>query len=664
MPVPELIQSALPVLFMVLAFFLPGFVTLLPLRPGWPAALALGPAVTLLMLTAAALLLGLLHIPWTLGAVAVVLLLPPVAVRLVARRFSFDVPLVPSPNPLRAAVLGAGLLVGGAVISRALVRGMGTLGTASHGWDPIFHVNVLTWIQESGRATPWDVNPIFGAGRGTYYPAGWHEVVSLYPGDVVEAANASSIVVGGLIWPLGLVFLAAVLLPRLPAAWATTPVLAASFVSFPASQLLRSGQWPNGLATALVPAALALLLLLVGKARTPGIQDRVLLLVLTLAVLAGCVAAHPSAAFGLGAAALPFLIARAVPALVTGFRRRRRATLVIAAAATALGAVAVVGLMTSRLLVGVMNYPRATRAVLPDALALALFDLPVFPALRPPTIDDVNLVGVLVIAGAVLTLIRREARPLAASWLIFVALYVLAAGPENPLRFLTGFWYKDTQRLAPFIAMTGTLLAAFALVTLVQGLVRVLAGLMGPRLRLTTRGIRAMTAGMVVLLLAASYAGSARFRLDERTSVAAHNYATSPAPGTGVLSQGEQDFIRRAGELLPQDAVVLGDPFNGETFFYTLAQRRVVYTQLGSPSPTAAHRLLRSDFNRLGADPAVCAALAEVGATHFYQDAPGLSHGSASLDSWPGFYGVDTARGLTPVLVDGSRALYEITGCP
>lgn len=664
MPFPDLLQSALPILFMMVAFFLPGFVTLLPLRPGWPAALALGPAVTLLVLTAASLLFDLLHIPWTLWAVAIVLLLPPVAVQLLPRRFTFDVPLVPAPGPLRAAALGAGLFMGGALISRALVEGMGTLGTASHGWDPIFHVNVLTWIQESGRATPWDVNPIFGTGRGTYYPAGWHEVVSLYPGGVVEAANASSIVIGGLIWPLGLVFLAAVLLPRLPAVWATTPVLAASFVSFPASQLLRSGQWPNGLATALVPAALALLLLLVGKARTPRLQDRVLLFVLALAVLAGCVAAHPSAAFGLGAAALPFLIARAAPALVAGFRRHRRATLVIAAAATTLAVVAVVGLMTSRLLVGVMNYPRATRAILPDALALALFDLPVFPALRPPTIDDVNLVGVLVIAGVILTLIRREARPLAASWLIFVALYVLAAGPENPLRFLTGFWYKDTQRLAPFIAMTGTILAAFALVTLVRGLVRVLADLIRPQLRLTNRGVRVTAAGTTVLLLAAAYAGSAGFRLAERTSVAAHNYVTSPTPGVGVLSQGEQDFIRRAGELIPQDAVVLGDPFNGETFFYTLTQHRVVYTQLGSPSPTAAHRLLRSDFNRLGTDPTVCAALTEVGATHFYQDAPGLSHGSAGLDSWPGFYGVDTARGLTPVLVDGSRALYKITGCP
>ncbi len=652
---------------MTAAFFLPGIVTLLPLRPGWPVAVALGPAVTLLMLTSGSLLLDAVDIPWSLGPVAVLLLVPPIVVQLLARRLSFRAPLVPAPEPLRAVGLAAGLLVGGTVISTALVRGMGSLRTASHGWDPIFHVNALTWIQESGRATPWSFNPIYGDGPGSYYPAGWHEVVSLYPGNLVAAANASSVVIGGIIWPVGLMFLARVVLPRLPAVWATVPVLAAAFVSFPASQLLRSGQWPNGLATALVPAALALVLLLVGcdGMRSSSLHDRILTLVLALAVLAGCVAAHPSAAFGLGAAALPFLLARAVPALVSGVRRRRRTTLLATGAITALGVAVVVGLMTSQLLVGVMNYPRATRAVLPDALALALFDLPRFPAVEPPTVGDFGLIiGILVLAGVVLTLVRRQARPLAASWLVFVVLYVLAAGPENPLRFLTGFWYKDTQRLAPFIAMTGSILAAFALVVTAKGIVRLFSGAMRAKLRITPRGRRAVTAAVLVLLLTAVYAGSAAFRADARVSVAAHNYVTSATPGTGVLSLGEQDFIRRAGQLIPQDAIVIGDPFNGETFFYALTGRHVVYTQLGAPAPTAAHQFLRSSFDLLTADPAVCEAIADVGATHFYHDAPGSSHGSSSVEAWPGFYGLDTGRGLTPVLIDGSRGLYEITGCP
>jgi hypothetical protein len=146
-----------------------------------------------------------------------------------------------------------GVAIGAAVTSLALLRGMGDPATASQGWDPIFHLNALRWIQESGKATPWSIAPIFGAGQPTYYPAGWHSAVALVPGSVSEAANLSSIVIGGLIWPIGLTFLASAVLPRHPAAWALTPLIAASFVSFPFSQLLRSGQWPNGLATALCP---------------------------------------------------------------------------------------------------------------------------------------------------------------------------------------------------------------------------------------------------------------------------------------------------------------------------------------------------------------------------------------------------------------------------
>lgn len=671
LPHPESLHGALPVLFLTAAFFLPGIVALLPLRVGWPAATALGPPVTVLMLTLGTFVLDVMDLPWTLATAAGFLLLPLVAAYLVSRRVTFQNPLVPPLRPFPAVSVAVGLTVGSLLICTALLRGMGGVGRASQGWDPIFHANALTWIQESGSATPWSLNPIYGEGAGRFYPAGWHSIVSLYPGDLVEAANASSIVIGGLIWPVGLVFLASVVLPRHPAVWAVTPVVAASFVSFPSSQLLRSGQWPNGLATALVPVALALIVLLIAQGTTKAgnrtLPDRFLLAALIVLVVGGSVAAHPSAAFALCAGALPFFLARALPAFVPLWRRRRRAAFLVAAVAAALGLTAATLLMTSRLLVGVMNYPRPPRAVLPDSLALALFDLPQFPSIVRPTVDSFNIVvGLLVIAGAIMTLLRREGRPLAASWLVFVILYVLAAGPENALRFLTGFWYKDTQRIAPFIALAGSLLAAFALVLIARGVAVLVVRAVRPRFPETGRSSPALTtitAIAAVLMLGATYSSSSDFRAAHRVSVAAHNYVTAPTPGAGVLSVGEQDFIRRAGHLVPRDAVVIGDPFNGETFFYTLAQRHVVYTQLGAPSATAAKALLRASFNRLREDETVCDAVREVGATHFYQDAPGGSHGSTSLDAWPGFYGVDTSEGFAPVLVEGSRGLFEITAC-
>ncbi len=668
----ELLPHALTVVLLVAAFFLPGLLVLLPLKPGLPAAIALGPAITLLIFLAGSIVADSLGVPWNAATAALTALPPVLAAWLAGRRLSFRTPLWPAGLglPVKMAV-GAGVAIGSIVTCLALLRGIGDPATASQGWDPVFHLNALTWIQESGSSTPWSVAPIFGAGRSTYYPTGWHSAVSLVPGSVTEAANLSSIVIGGMIWPVGLTFLASAVLPRHPAAWALTPLIAASFVSFPFSQLLRSGQWPNGLATALVPATVAVGVLILRhltsaeRVGTP-VRERVLLAAVLAAVLGGCVAAHPSAIFATAVAALPFAAAGLLPLLVRGARRRPW-TAVAAAGAVVAAAVAVSSaLASSRLLAGVMAYTRAVRAEVPDSLNLAFFDLPRFPALSPPAADDFNLaVGLLVIVGAATALFIREARPLAISWLAFVALYVLAAGPENALRWLTGFWYKDTQRIAPFIAMTGSLLAALAIAVLARAANRILSA----RLPSASTGgwwplPKILVALSVAVMAYGIYWGSGGYRSVERVAVAAQNYVVSDKPGTGVLSRGEQEFIERAGAMLPGDAVVIGDPFNGETYFYALTGRHVVYTQLGAPtSGSPAKELLRTGFNRLATDKSICEAVLKVGATYFYEDAPGSSHGSVSLKQWPGFYNVPTDRGFEKVASANGRTLYRITAC-
>lgn len=667
-----LLPHALTVVLLVAAFFLPGLLVLLPLKPGWPAATALSPAITLLIFLAGSFLADSVGVPWNAAAAAVMALPPILAVWLAGRRFSFSTPLSPAGLGLPAKIaVGAGVAIGSAVTCLALLRGIGDPATASQGWDPIFHLNVLRWIQESGSASPWGIAPIFGAGQPTYYPAGWHSAVALVPGSVTETANLSSIVIGGMIWPIGLTFLASVVLPRHPAAWALTPLIAASFVSFPFSQLLRSGQWPNGLATALVPATLAVTVVLLRRltsAERAGMQARehVLLAVILAALLGGCVAAHPSAVFATAVAVLPFVAAGLLPPLVRGARRSPWRAVAAAAAAVVAAVAAYSVLANSRLLAGVMAYRRAVRAEIPDSLRLAFFDLPRFPALSPPAPDDFNLaVGLLVVVGAAVAVFVRGARPLAISWLASVALYVLAAGPENGLRWLTGFWYKDTQRIAPFIAMTGSLLAALAIAVLARAAKRAVSTRL-PSARTGGRWpVPAILAALsVAVMIYGIYSGSGSYRSVERVAVAAQNYVVSDNPGTGVLSRGEQAFIERAGAMLPADAVVIGDPFNGETYFYTLTGRHVVYTQLGAPtSGSPAKELLRTGFNRLRTDKSICEALRKVGATHFYEDAPGAAHGSASLKRWPGFYHVPTDLGFEKIASADGRALYRITAC-
>ncbi len=470
----ELLPHAPTVVFLVAAFFLPGLLVLLPLRTGLPAAIALSPAVTLLIFLAGSIVADTAGVPWNPATAALAAVPPVLAAWLAGRRFSFRTPLWPGNLGLPAKLaVGAGVVFGSLVTCLALLRGIGDPATASQGWDPIFHLNVLTWIQESGSASPWGVASIFGASRSTYYPAGWHSAVSLVPGGVTEAANLSSIVIGGMIWPVGLMFLALCGPSAAPCgmgadAGVRSFVRQLSFLPAAPQRPMAQGSPPPwfGHARRRRPATAARNFHGAGRNAGPGTRPS-----------GGCSGrsprrlcrrapecgfchrrghpplrgSQPAAAHGAG---------RTPPPLACG--RRGRSWVAAAVAASSV-------LANSRLLTGVMAYTRAVRAQVPDSLNLAFFDLPRFPALSPPAPDDFNLaVGLLVIVGAAVAVFIREARPLAISWLAFAALYVLAAGPENALRWLTGFWYKDTQRIAPFIAMTGSLLAALAVAVLAK----------------------------------------------------------------------------------------------------------------------------------------------------------------------------------------------------
>jgi hypothetical protein len=650
----------------------PGLLILLALRTPVPTAVALSPAVGLVPLSVTSAALEAWQIPWSLPTALCGVVISFAVFWILSRRFSF--PRVEKAKLDRVYVVGLlGTLLGGSLLAViALHRGMGSIEVASQGWDPIFHMNAVQWIRESGNATPWSVSPIYGGSSANYYPVGWHLIASLIPGDVVAASNVLTLLIGGVLWPIGLTYLASAVFPGRPIIWLLTPLLAASYISFPYAQLMRSGQWPNGFGTALVPAALAILIMVLRmlftrrteRRHSSGLhfKERTPASVVGALALTGTAIAHPGALMALAVAALPFAVAYWLPWLLDVLRHRSRAGVISLLAAAGLLTITLTVLSRSSLLEGVMRYERAVRAELPDSIYLAIFDLATFPVLQAPDMDEFNTyVGLLAIAGALVGLFHKDRRALAVAWTSFVLLHLLAAGPENPARWLTGFWYKDTQRIAPMITMTGVLLAAWILDASARKLSSVIYRMIHrpPASREFYR-----TAAVVALtLVAVTYLASDNYRSAERIAVAAKNYRTDEA-GLGVLSAGEQEFISATADRLPEDAVVVGDPFNGETFFYTLAQRRVVYTQLGSAtSGQEAKEYLRTAFNQIHTDPAVCRALGQLGVTHFYQDRPGISHGSDALRVWPGFYGTNTEEGFEVLATDGTHSLYKITAC-
>src|SRR4051812_15041127 len=257
-------------------FYIPGFLALSGLRLKVFPALALAPAASAGIAGAASMVCLATGWRWS-PASAALLAAGVVGLCFLAGRFAYLLSLRraarrqapdPSPAPEDAGeaklpgylmvLLGAALAAAAGIIGTVMVRGMVSLDRVNQGWDATFHANAVRWIQDSGQSSPWSISPIYGGARPSFYPAGWHELVSLVPGDVVTAGNLSCLLIGAVVWPASLAYLAAALFPRFPVVRVLAPLFGAAVLAFPFVQLVRSGQWPNGFATAVIPAVLAL----------------------------------------------------------------------------------------------------------------------------------------------------------------------------------------------------------------------------------------------------------------------------------------------------------------------------------------------------------------------------------------------------------------------
>jgi hypothetical protein len=546
-----------------------------------------------------------------------------------------------------------------------MLDAMNNVDRVNQAWDPSFHVNALRWIKENGEASPWDINPIYSQGTGSFYPAGWHALVALSPGDVVTSANLATLIVACIVWPASLTYLAVALFPQRRMTWVLTPIVAAGVIAFPIIQQSRSAQWPNAFAVALVPAVLALGIELAAaryQQRTdppvdvrPTQPDRrnqsVKSLVLVLAA-AGAAWIHPSAIFALIALGCIYVL-RYIVLMCRGrwLQDRRQGFLLVAF--WALSAGGAVWLVSVSPIIAGMADNTAVKAAFPDAVERLFFDLPRSPDDERIQLTDYNFwIGPLVVLGALSALRRKRSWPAVVGLVITVALYLAALHHARPLSWMTGLWYHDAVRIAAISAVVACVFAAYALDQIIAALIRYVP----------VNG-RRVAAAATVAAIVCTVVVSGAFRYDTRQAAAAPHYdVMSDEFGRSMLS-GEQDFIKSLAEVLPADATVIGDPFNGSTFIYALTGRHVVYSQYGFADRTADEKFLRSRFRDIHRVPEVCAALKRTGAEYVYLGGAERARQFNPYLQWPGFYNVDVSQGFDLLASAEHAAVYKITAC-
>lgn len=579
----------------------------------------------------------------------------------------------------RRLVLAGALAFGAATILVPLFVGLGAPDAIVQQWDAVYHASGVQLVRDTGNASLLGaMQGQYGAAApGVYYPVVWHGVVALAPGSVALAANASLAVLGGGVWLTGLAALGRVLGDR---AWSVAPwsvVLGAAFGLFPHRVMIELGYWPFAAAIAMLPGAVALA---VAAGRTdPGdvrlatpARGTVSVLVAGAAAL-GVGLTHGSAAFSLLLVLVPLTLVRLAHGLRRWWREGRRRAVVVVLAV--LGAVVVAGAAVVLVSPTVRNMAEYTYDVDDFFLVTVyrtLFDLP-----TAPVVPGLWPLAVLTVLGVVAVVRRAELARV--RWLAWAAGAVLlvaiaASGGAGPLRVLGGPWYSQTARIVAVWPVVAAPLAAFGVLALAAWLERRSPTLRRAAQRLAGRASRraatrrapAPRAVLAVGVVTVSFLATLGWYAPQQAARTSEFVAPGPVRWGTMLSPEEIALLERLPTTTPPDAVILGDPANGAAFAYSVAQRRVVFPQLGPSNQSEAQRTLRFGFHELMTEPAVCAAVRELGVTHFYQDTATTADGAKVSEDWRGLTTPVTPEmlaGLEVVDTGGTATLFRVTAC-
>lgn len=619
---------------MLATFFLPGLVVALCGRLRGLAAFALAPALSLAVGGVGAILLGFLGIRWSVwsyvGITAVVVLLVVLLARALHRGnrpptgeagATAVVPRVMQPRPFLRMRRFAPLVgvVMASIVSFAPFRdGMGRPDFPALTWDSVYHHSAIRYILDTGNGSSLGLGAVATNNDApAYYPGAWHDLVSLTVGQlpITVSLNVAALVLSCVIWPLSIAYLARVAFPRLTWLPLLAPVVASGFVAFPARMISYGTVWPAAMGTALVPALIALMLVVTSRDTDPGAR-RSSCLVLVIA-FSGAALCHPTAPIAAVFLSAPFLLQRYVRMVVRFADQGRRTRAAVYASVPLFGfalvcaAVALVPRLRS-----VFFFETTPVGPAVDAVGAAIFDTMLAPLYHGNT-EPFWTAGLLALTGITMTLVLREQRWVAVSWTVSIVLYVAAAGEQTVLRPLVGFWYSDPVRLGGLVPIFTSLLASYAALRTIDAVVSLVARSNAKLREPVTATVASLVALVVIALVL--YPQTKELRSEERTGRLAADYREHLEWVDGLASLPELNFIERLGDELPDDAVVLGDPTSGAALVYSLAGIDTVFRTM-SGSWDADARYLGRNFNDIDSDPRICNLLAEYGVTHFYDD--------------------------------------------
>lgn len=466
----------------MLVLVVPGAIVGWAARLPVPVAVAVGPALTYGVVALAIVPFGAVGIPWNAWTAFFALaVLTAVAAGLpkVLGRFRDRAAEASAISRGPAFAVGAGVLVGAALIGIAAVEGMPHWQSIPSTWDAVWHANTVRWMLETGQASPTHMGELRNVEThdALYYPSTFHALAAVYSqltgAAPTTAYTLSSLAASVWLFPVSAATLTWTLLRRHFTEWrtagaaATAAALSASFTAIPYIEF-DTASMPNLAAYGIAVPTMVLVTSAVAH------RDRIPLAVLALL---GVFSVHITG----GVVTVLFVVAWwLVNALWHPVRGRVSdfvALVVMAVPTVVLLLPQFVGVLRQAEIIAghaFITHEGKKRGLI-DAVVQHTRHLNDFP------IQWVLIV--LAAAGAVVLIAKRVWWPLVV-WLGLVVCIVHSSAPfGGPLGRLTGvfsdFFYSDPRRLSAVVAMLLAPAAGTGLFTLAGAAVQVVKRVAG-----------------------------------------------------------------------------------------------------------------------------------------------------------------------------------------
>ena len=548
----------------------------------------------------------------------------------------------------RAATILLGLVIGGGYILLRALDMMGGLFRVNQSYDNVFHLNAVRHILRLGDGSAWTVGGMTALpGEETFYPALWHQTVSLVVQlsgqDIVLASNLVMLLLGTTVWPLALMALVRTGTNAGPAGWLAAGALAGVASDFPLKMMSWGVLLPYLYSLAMMPLVLMLIVHLVrlapdGEQRLTGGQ----LGVLIPGVFGAVALAHPQGVFAALVMGVPMMVWAVLATATDLVRRRPRAGIRLAVLVPLTALVIVVGhdiwyrFRPVEASAAVWGPSASTQEAIGQVLTLVPHASPIWLPL-----------GVILALCALAVLIGSRSRWLLPAFLAAGALSVAVRSlPVDDLRYeLTGNWYSDNNRITVMLATAAVPLLAVGLDVLLRWAARLLPVLRG-------------TAG-AVLAVALCLAIIAVGHFSPSTE-ASRWYLEREWRNDNLLSDDERALLLMLPEVVPEDAVIATNAWNGSSLAYAISDREVLNTFMSFQAEDEVH-LLNGHLDDAQSDPEVCDAAEDLGVDYALDFGPKEIHGRSA--TYTGLNEISETGAAEVVLQVGDAKLLRMLPC-